>query len=181
MRLQPDRGLNFTISAKMSDEESQTVAVPAPKAIEEENTTTTPTDGNPDDIQQPHVNFLLRVIQHLESRLQEWFERSYPETATRKAGDYTSRSFLCLPTPRPVNDILLGQNVWWITILRSIEGGVNYLIFASIASQFLWISTCHCHISTFTACLACPSWIFDGAEYSAKDLGSFSFSLKFLT
>jgi len=26
----------------MSDEESQTVAVPAPKAIEEENTTTTP-------------------------------------------------------------------------------------------------------------------------------------------
>jgi hypothetical protein len=143
----------------MNDEESQTVAVPAPEAIEEENTTTTSTDGNPDEIQQSHVNFLLRVVHRLESRLQEWFERSYPEAATRKAGDYTSRSFLCLPTPMPVHNILLNKNVWWIIVLRRIGRFFIYLIFAGIAYQsvFTFISTCHCHISTFTASLACPS------------------------
>jgi hypothetical protein len=124
----------------MSDEESLTVAVPAPsRPIGEEQKTTISQNENPVS-RQPCHNVVLRTLRRLRNLVREKFKRSAPENSTRKVGDYTSRAFLNLPTPMPVYDVLV-QKPRGLIILRGLQRvGVLYVGIFGITYSIFYFS-----------------------------------------
>jgi hypothetical protein len=124
----------------MSDEESQTIGVPAPnQAGAEENMTTVSPQESP-GIRQPYYNFVLRALRRPRAWVEERFRGTALTNSTRKVSDYTSRAFLSLPAPMPVYDVL-DQPAWLIIIYRSLERGLVLLLsilFMLEWSLFFW-------------------------------------------
>jgi hypothetical protein len=120
----------------MSDEENQTVAVPAPsQVIIEEHPATASRNENMNS-RQARDNSVLWAFRHLQSWVQKRIERSAPENSTRQVGDYTSRTFLNLPSPMPICDLSIQNKRIAIIILHGLRYIRNAII-SAVALTFI--------------------------------------------